>query len=125
MADSKGAAIFISARHPPERSRDHRISNAAARPLIELIRVYLAAERVAMDSQDLCGAGLVAIEAIQHSLDEFFLELGYGFLEQDAAVDHQSDQRFQFFSHDFTLHVEGPGAGPFPWAQSSEWPVMR
>ena len=45
------------------------------------------------------GAGLIAVGAFQGALDEVLLEFNHGFFEQNAALDHLADQRFQLFFH--------------------------
>lgn len=98
---------------------------AAATDVVELIHADLAAECVAVNSEDFGGAGLVAVEAFEDPPDEFFFEFGYGFFEQDTALDHHAYERFQLLFHARTLRSDTTGAGTFPWAQSSAWPVIR
>lgn len=71
--------------------------------VVEFVSVHFAAECVAVDAEDLRCARLIAVGVLENAFDEFFLELGDGFLEKDAALDHQSDQRFQLIFHDSTL----------------------
>ena len=42
--------------------------------MVELVFAHFAAEGVAVDSEDLCGARLVAASVLEHALDEFLLE---------------------------------------------------
>lgn len=72
----------------------------------QLVFVDFAAERIAMDSEDLCGAGSIAVGALEGALDEFFLELGDCFCKQDAAFDHLPDEIFELFFHGHTLHCD-------------------
>jgi hypothetical protein len=69
----------------------------------ELVFVDFAAQRVAMNAEDLGGAGLVAVGAIQDTLDETLLEFAYGFIEQDAPVHHLNDKPLELIFHDRTL----------------------
>ena len=76
---------------------------AAAAYAFEFILAYFAAQRVAVDSQRFCAAGLIALAAFQHTADKLFLEFTDCFFEQDSSLDHHSDQRFQLIFHDCTL----------------------
>jgi hypothetical protein len=69
----------------------------------QLVFVDLAAERVAVNAEDLRGAGLVAVGALQDALDETLLELAHGLIEQDAPVHHLCDKPFELIFHDRTL----------------------
>jgi len=80
-------------------------SAAAVCPVVELVLIHFAAERVAMDAQDFRGARLISVEPLEHAPDEFLLKLGDGFFEQDSALDHRSDQRFELIFHDRTLRT--------------------
>lgn len=60
----------------------------AGTAMVELVFGYLPAERIAVNAKSLSGAGLVAVRAVEHSLDETFLELSDSFIEEDAALDH-------------------------------------
>lgn len=71
----------------------------------ELVLVNLAAQRVAMDSEDLRGAGLIAVGTLQDTLDKTLFEFPDGFVKQNAAFDHLSDEPIQLIFHDRTLHV--------------------
>ena len=71
--------------------------------MVEFVYVDFAAKRVAVDAEDFGGARLIAVGAIEDALDEFFLELGDGFLEKDFALDHPSHQSFELIFHDDTL----------------------
>ena len=62
--------------------------------MIELIRGYFAAQRVAMNAKDLRGAGLVAIGAVENAFDEAFFKFPDGLIEEDAALDHLQYQTF-------------------------------
>jgi hypothetical protein len=96
---------------------------ATAKRLIQVISRDFAAQRVAMDAQRLGGAALVSAGMFENAADEFFLELCHGFIEQNATLDHHSDQRIQLLFHVCMLRNEASGeASP---SQSSAWPVMR
>ena len=69
----------------------------------QLVFADLAAQRIAMNSKDFCGARLVAVGAVQHALDETFFEFPDGFVEQDPALHHLVDEPFQLILHDDTL----------------------
>ncbi len=100
-----------------------RILASATACVIEMVFGDFAAERVAMNSQSLGGAALVSAGVFQDAPDEFFLEFRHGFFEQNAALDHHSDQRIQLLFHVCMLRNEASGeASP---SQSSTWPVMR
>lgn len=99
-------------------------SVAVASYALEFILAYFAAKRVAVDSQRLRAAGLIALAALQHTADKLSLEFTDCFFEQDSSLDHQSDQRFQLIFHVCTLR-SGASEWAIPWAQSSAWPVTR
>ena len=82
-------------------------SDMTATGAIELVDIHLAAERIAVNAKRLSGAGLIPVEALEDALDEFFLEFADGFFEQNSALDHHADQKFQLIFHDCTL--QGPG----------------
>jgi hypothetical protein len=67
----------------------------AAERLIQMVFRDFAAQSISVDSENLGGAALVSPRVFQDSPDEFLLELGQGLLEQNPALDHHSDQRFQ------------------------------
>ena len=58
-----------------------------------------------MNSQKLRGPALIAVGALQNSLDEAFFELPNGFVEQNSAFHHLSHKAFQLISHVRTLRV--------------------
>ncbi len=91
--------------------------------MIEMVLRDLAAQGVAMDAERFGGAALIAAGMLQDAADEFLLEFGHGFIEQNAALDHHDDQRIQFLFHVYMLRNEAPTEAP-P-SQSSEWPVIR
>ncbi len=91
-------------------------------PVFELVKTDFAAERVAMDPEHTCRARLIALRAVQHSLDEFLLKFGNRLVEEDSAFDHLSDERFQLVFHDCTLHSEARNSQARP-RHSSSWPM--
>ncbi len=66
---------------------------------IQAIPGNLAAQRIAVNSQNLSGAALIPLGVLQHAFDEFLLELRESLFEKDAALHHHSDQRFQLLFH--------------------------
>lgn len=70
------------------------------------------AQSIAVDSQDLGGAALIALGVLQDSPDKLFLELRHGFFEQNPTLDHHSDQSFQLLFHVCMLRSEAPGKFP-------------
>jgi len=67
--------------------------------MVEFVLGDFAAKRVAMNAQDFCGAGLVAVGAFENALDEALFEFADSLVEEDAALDHQGNQAFQLISH--------------------------
>jgi hypothetical protein len=80
--------------------------------MIEVIFRDFAAQGIAMDSKDLRGAALISLGVFQDAPYEFLLEFRHGFLEQNTALDHHSDQRFQLLFHVCMLRSEAPGESP-------------
>jgi len=70
---------------------------------IELVGFHLAAECVAVDSENFCGAGLISVGAFERAPDKFLFELVDRFIEHNSAFDQLSDQRFQLIFHVRTL----------------------
>ena len=54
---------------------------AAVAVRVELVSIDLAAERIAVNAQNLGGTGLISIHPVQHALDETFFELTNGLVE--------------------------------------------
>ena len=77
---------------------------AAVGSCVDFVFVHFAAQGVAVDAEDFCGAGLIAVGALEGALDEFLFEFVDGFAEQDAALDHLTDEGFELFFHGRTLH---------------------
>jgi hypothetical protein len=60
-------------------------------PMVQLVIDNFAAEGVAVYAEDVRRAGLIAVRALQNSLDEAFLEFAHGFVEQNASLHHLTD----------------------------------
>jgi len=58
------------------------------RPMIQFVEIDLAAQSIAVNAQKPRGTGLISIGTIENPLNEFFLELVYRFLKQNASLDH-------------------------------------
>ena len=67
--------------------------------MVEFVLHNLAAERIAMDAKDMRGAGLIAVDAIEHALNEALLEFSNSLVEEDAPLHHLTDQSFQLILH--------------------------
>jgi len=70
---------------------------------IELIRIDLAAQRIAMDAKKFSRLRLIPVGAVQHAFDEALLKFADGFVEQNPALHHLVDEPFQLIFHDGTL----------------------
>jgi len=81
--------------------------------MIQLIFRHLPAQRIAVNAQQFRGTGLIAVGALQNTLDESFLKFTNGFVEQNAPLHHLSHKAFQLISHVCTLRTydlfEGAG----------------
>lgn len=105
MADPvEGSAIFIYSRMKLGDAGDgsfgrQRTSAVFATDAVEFIFPDFAAQRVAVHAQHFCGARLIAVQFFQDSPDEFFFEFRNGLFEQNSALHHESDQRFQLIFH--------------------------
>src|SRR5260370_3346034 len=71
--------------------------------VFELVLTDLAAEGVAMDAEDPRGAGLVAVRAVKHTLDEFLFKFVNRFVKKDPAFHHLTNQAFELLFHWLTL----------------------
>jgi len=90
-------------------------------PGIELIEVDLAAERVAMNTKEPCGARLIAVEAVQDALDKFLFKFIHCFIEMDPAIHHQANQRLQLLLHRSTLRTRVVRRRTIPAARLAEF----
>lgn len=79
---------------------------------VQLVLLDLPAQGITMNAQELSGARLIAVRAVQHAFDESLLEFAYGFVKVDATLHHLIDEPFQLIFHDGTLRkiVWGPVA---------------
>ena len=57
-------------------------------PMLQLIFAELPTERIPVNPQQMRGARLISIHAIQHALNEALLEFADRLVEQDAALHH-------------------------------------
>jgi hypothetical protein len=73
----------------------------AVRP--EPVGVDFAAKCVAVNAEDFSGARLVAVRAVQDTLDKMFFKFAYRLVEQDSSLDHLRHKSFQLIFHDGTL----------------------
>ena len=70
---------------------------------IELVRIDLAAQCIAMDAEKFSRLRLIPVGAVQHALDEALLKFADGFIKQNPALYHLIDEPFQLIFHDGTL----------------------
>lgn len=69
----------------------------------ELVLADLAAQRVAVNTEDLCGTGLVAVCAVQNPLDEAFFKFFDSLIEQNPSFHHLCDKPLELIFHGRTL----------------------
>ena len=100
-------------------------STAAGGVVVQVVLGDFAAQGIAVDSQRSGGAALIAAGVLEDAADKLLFELGHRFVEQNAALDHHSDQRFQLLFHVCALRSGAPPGSATRWFQSSAWPVMR
>jgi hypothetical protein len=74
-------------------------------PVIELIETDLAAECIAVNSEQAGCARLISPRPIQYAFYEFLFEFVDSFVELNAALDHLADQGFQLIFHRRTLRT--------------------
>ncbi len=89
--------------------------------MIELIEIDLAAERIAVNSKQPRGAGLVAVETLQHSFDKFLFKFIDRFFEMDSALHHLDNQRFQLLLHRSTLRTRVVRCRTIPASRLAEF----
>jgi site-specific recombinase len=70
---------------------------------VEFVLVDLAAQRIAVNAEDLRGARLVAVGTVQHALDETLFKLADSFVKENSPFHHLIDEAFQLIFHDGTL----------------------
>jgi hypothetical protein len=73
---------------------------------IELVFTNFAAQRIAVDAKDFRGAGLIAVGAVQDSLDKALFEFPNGLVKKNAALHHLIHEPFQLIFHSDTLRFE-------------------
>jgi hypothetical protein len=114
-------------RNPGERINGHEsaVTNhqllSPTMPIVQLIQTYLAAERIAVHSEESSGARLIAMKTFQHALDKFLFKFIYRFIEMDTAVHHLAYQRFQLLLHRSTLRTKVVRCQRFPAARLAEF----
>ena len=92
---------------------------------IQVVSVDFPAQSVAVNTKQFCGPGLVSVGPFEGALYKLLLELADGLFQQDSALDHHPNQRFELFFHSSTLRE---ARWRRPWRllfQSSAWPVTR
>jgi hypothetical protein len=89
--------------------------------MIQLIEIDLAAERITVDSKQLGGARLIAVETVQNALYEFLFKFVYCFIEMNSALHHQANQRFQLLLHRSTLRTRVVRRRTIPAARLTEF----
>ena len=75
-------------------------------PGVELVEIYLAAERVPVNSQQACGARLVAARAVQDAFDELLFEFDDGLVKLDSTLHHLPDKGLQLIFQGCTLRTK-------------------
>jgi hypothetical protein len=78
---------------------------ASARPVVKLVEIYLAAECVPMNSEQACGARLVAARPVQDAFDELLFKFVDGFVKLNATFHHLPDKGLQLIFHGCTLRT--------------------
>jgi hypothetical protein len=90
-------------------------------PMTELVKIDLAAERIAVNSEQPRGTRLIAMKPFQHSLDKFLLKFVDRFIEMDSTLHHQANQRFQLLPHRSTLRTRVVRSRTIPAARLTEF----
>ncbi len=75
-------------------------------PVVELVEIYLAAERVPVNSQQASGARLVAARAVQAAFDELLFEFVDGLIKLDSTLHHLRDKGLQLIFQGCTLRTK-------------------
>jgi hypothetical protein len=70
---------------------------------VELVLADLATQSIAMDAENFRGARLVAVSAVQDTLDETLLKFADSFVKENSPLHHLIDEAFQLIFHDGTL----------------------
>src|SRR5690242_1687388 len=79
---------------------------------IQLVLLNLPAQRVAVDTEQLRRFRLVALGAVQYTLNEPLFEFLDSFFEKDSPLHHLVDEPFQLIFHDGTLRWMFVARGP-------------
>ena len=87
----------------------------------QFIEIDLAAEGIAVNSQQPSGARLVAMKSFQNALDEFLFKFVDSFIEMDSSLHHQANQRFQLLLHRSTLRTRVVRSRRIPAARLAEF----
>jgi hypothetical protein len=74
-------------------------------PVVELVKVYLTAECVPVNSEQSCGARLVAAGPVQDALDELLLEFVDSLIKLDSTFHHLPDKSLQLIFQGRTLRI--------------------
>jgi len=105
MAGAKTPRPFLLFCGDARRLRLQERLPALMPRMIQLIFPDLSAQSIPVYPQHLRGPRLIPILPLQHSFDEFLLELRHRFFQQYPALHHHPNQRFQLFFHDDTLRM--------------------
>ena len=73
--------------------------------IIQLIKFDFSAERIAVNPEQPGRARLIAVGAVQHTLDKFLFKFVDGFIEVDPSIHHLANQRIQLLPHSSTLRT--------------------
>src|SRR5229473_5231624 len=80
-------------------------------PVVQFVSVDLAAQRIAVNSQNLRRARLVPLCALQHPLDEPLFKFPHRLIEQYSPLHHLAHESFELILHG-TLQREARNSGP-------------
>src|SRR5262249_21139152 len=84
---------------------------------IQLVLKNLPAQRIAVNSQDIRRARLIALHSVQYPLYEAFFKLTDRLIEKNPTLHHLTHETFQLILHVCTLHRMPLMLGP--WCPSS------
>jgi len=70
---------------------------------VQFVLGDLAIQCIAVDSQDLCGLGLITTGFGESVLDESLFEFTHGFTQINPALNHLCDKGFQLLFHSLFL----------------------
>ncbi len=74
-------------------------------PVVKLVEIDLSAECIPVNSEQACGARLVAAGPVQDALDEFLFEFVDGLIKLDSTLHHLPDQGLQLIFQGRTLRT--------------------